>query len=234
MIVSIMQPYFFPYIGYFQLIAQSDVFVFYDDAQYINRGWVNRNRILRDGKACWITLPVVSGHRDFAINQRRYRLDPADICRFLRQIEAAYGKAPRFREMFPLVHEIMEFGEANIAAFNTNLLKRIAAHLGIRTRFVLSSGIDKDDQLTGQDRIVDICKRLGAIHYVNAIGGTHLYQAERFEREGLKLCFLKTTVSSYPQLGLALVPFLSIIDTLMLSSVEVIAGLLEDYRVDPV
>jgi hypothetical protein len=232
MIVSIMQPYFFPYVGYFQLIAQSDIFVFYDDVQFIQRGWVNRNRILRDGQACWVTLPVVGvrEHYNYAINERRYRLDQADISRLLRQIEAAYRKAPRFREIFPLMHEIMEFRDANIAAFNVNLISRIVAHLGLRARLLLSSEISKDDQLIGQDRIIAMCKRLGATRYVNAIGGVGLYQAERFKREGLDLRFLEVGTSIYPEHRQHGIPFLSIIHTLMFSSVEVIAGMLNDCR----
>jgi hypothetical protein len=231
-IVSIMQPYFFPYLGYFQLIAQSDIFVFYDDVQFIKRGWVHRNRILRDGQACWVTLPVVRvrEHYNFAINERRYRLDPADISRLLRQIETAYRKAPRFREIFPLMQEIMEFRNANIAAFNVNLISRIAAHLGLRARLLLSSDICKDEQLIGQDRIIDICKRLGATRYVNAVGGARLYQAERFEHEGLDLRFLEVGTSVYPEHKQGGLPFLSIIHTLMFSSVEVVAGMLNDCR----
>jgi hypothetical protein len=123
MIISIMQPYFFPYIGYFQLIAQSDVFVFYDDVQYIKGGWVNRNRILRNGEPCWLTLPVRKEAFRLAINQRSYELERATVGRVLRRIAAAYLKAPRFEVIFPCVEELVNFGDANVAAFNMNLIE---------------------------------------------------------------------------------------------------------------
>jgi WbqC-like protein family len=88
MIVSIMQPYFFPYIGYFQLAACSDIFVFHDDVQYIKGGWVNRNRILRDGQPRWLTLPVRKGASRLTIQQRQYQLDEPVTARVLRRVEA--------------------------------------------------------------------------------------------------------------------------------------------------
>jgi hypothetical protein len=230
MIVSIMHPYFFPYIGYFQLIFESDIFVLFDDVQYINRGWVNRNRILRNGEPCWVTLPVRKGSSHLAINQRHYQLEKTDVVRVLRRIEAAYRKAPRFDATFPLIEELLNFGDANVAAFNVNLIERIAARLAIRTRFVLSSAMVKDDTLAGQERVIDMCRRLGATHYVNPIGGVQLYQHDRFAAAGIKLSFLQTAVSAYPQFGQAPVPNLSIIDILMFNSSESVARLLRKYR----
>lgn len=230
MIVSIMHPYFFPYIGYFQLIAQSDVFILFDDVQYINRGWVNRNRILRNGEPCWLTFPVRKGSSHLAINQRYYQLEQADVERILRRIEAAYRPAPHFATVFPFVEELMNFGDANVAAFNVNLIERIAARLGIRTRFVLSSAMVKDDSLAGQERVIDMCRRLGATRYVNPVGGARLYAAERFAASGMNLSFLQPAPAAYPQFGQPPVPDLSIIDVLMFNGDETVARLLHNYR----
>jgi WbqC-like protein family len=233
MIVSIMHPYFFPYIGYFQLIFQSDIFVLSDDAQYINLGWVNRNRILRNGEPCWFTFPVRKGSSHLKINQRSYLLDRATIGRLLRRLEAAYRKAPHFEAIFPVVEELLSFGDANVAAFNINLIERIAARLGIATRFVLSSTMANDNSLAGQERVIDMCRRLGATHYVNPVGGLRLYTAERFAAAGMTLSFLKAGLSAYPQFEHSPVPGLSIIDVLMFNSDEAVARLLRDYRLQP-
>lgn len=230
MIVSIMQPYFFPYAGYFQLIAQSDVFVFYDDVQYIKGGWINRNRILRNGAPCWLTLPVRKAASHLPINRRGYQLDRGAAGQLLRRIEAAYREAPHFAAVFPFIAELLRFGDANVAAFNVNLVERIAARLGLRTRFALSSAMAKDDGLIGQDRVIDMCRRLGATEYVNPVGGARLYAAERFAAAGMRLSFLQPGVSAYPQFGADPVPDLSIIDVMMFNGDEAIACLLQDFR----
>lgn len=223
-----MQPYFFPYMGYFQLIDRSDIFVFADDVQYLKRGWINRNRILRAGEACWLTLPVRKGAHSLSINQRSYEF--VNARRLLRRIEASYRRAPRFDETFALVRQIMECSNANVAEFNMNLITRVADRLGITTRFVVSSRLEKNAGLTGQERVVDICQRLGAAHYVNPIGGIRLYQAARFARAGIELSFVQSTVPAYAQFGDPPIGSLSIVDSLMFNGDSVIAEHLKAYR----
>jgi hypothetical protein len=230
MIAAIMQPYFFPYIGYFQLIAQADTFVFYDDVQYMKGGWINRNRIRRDGVPCWLTLPVQAGRLSDMIMQRSYR-GPQDTETILRQVSQAYRKAPQFERIFPLIQAIMAFEDANVAAFNINLLTRIAGHLGLRTRLLRSSGIPKDESLTGQDRVIDICRRLGATHYVNAIGGRDLYHQDAFANAGMKLSFLQSNAEPLP--GGEAAPYLSVIDTLMNTAGPQVDGALANCRLLP-
>ncbi len=227
MIIGIMQPYFFPYIGYFQLIAASDVFVFHDDVQYIKAGWINRNRILKDGKPVWITFPVLSAAHDLPINARYYAGDPQTRHRLLRRIEAAYRSAPCIAEIYPLIEEIMGFGEANVAAFNAHLIRRLAASMRIRTAFISSSELDKDNSLTGADRVIEICRRLGATRYINPVGGKELYRADRFARDGIELAFLAPGVLSGP----APTTPLSIIDSLMRKREATIDTDLQEYRI---
>jgi WbqC-like protein family len=230
--VAVMQPYFFPYIGYFQLIAASDIFVFHDDVQYIKSGWVNRNQILKEGRRCWITFPVLKAPHQCRINQRSYQGDHKIRSRLLRSIETAYRKAPRFREIYPLLLDIMNFEDTNVAAFNRNLNRKILEYLGVRTPFVQSSQLAKDDSLKGQDRVIEICRRLGASQYLNPIGGRNLYQADRFSSADLQLRFLEPQMRS--ACDPALSPPLSIIDSLMRSSDEAVAAALNDYRlIDP-
>jgi hypothetical protein len=213
--VAVMQPYFFPYVGYFQLIAQSDVFVLYDDVQYRKGGWINRNRILLNGRGLWLTLPVQKAPLRFKINQRHYKLLPIVIGRLLRRLETAYRKAPHFEAVFPVVREILQFDDSNVAAFNANLIRRLAAHLDLGTRILSSSALEVDDRLRGPERVIAICRQLGATRYINPIGGACLYGSEQFVRAGIRLSLLRSAAPPYAQFGQAAIPSLSIIDAMM-------------------
>jgi WbqC-like protein family len=228
--VAIMQPYFFPYIGYFQLIAASDVFVLHDDVQYIKGGWVNRNRILLNGVDRMITLPVQKGAYDLPINARSYVPDLQlykDIANLIKQ---AYFKAPFFQQVFPLLSDLLMFADKNVARFNENLIRRIADYLGIKSKIIVSSEMKKNNDLAGELRVLEICKRLSATDYTNPIGGTALYHHEAFQKQGIALRFLEAQNASYQQRGEVWLPFLSIIDVMMFNSIEEIRVLLTQYR----
>lgn len=213
--LAIMQPYFFPYIGYFQLIAASDVFVLHDDVQYIKGGWVNRNRILLNGASRIITLPVQKDAYDLPINARNYVEDKQARKDIINLVKQAYAKAPCYREVFPLIEELLMFEDRNIARFNENLIRRICNFTGIRTRIITSSGMDKDNSLSGEQRVLEICKRLGATGYTNPQGGQSLYDTATFRNIGISLRFLFMRPVPYPQRADGFVPYLSIIDALM-------------------
>lgn len=230
MILTAMQPYFFPYIGYFQLLHCSDIFVVLDDVQYINRGWVNRNRILINENPNWFTFPVQKGAQELAINCRFYIEELSERERLLETIKHAYKKAPFFTAVYPLVERIMTFSSVNVGDFNTNAIKEIADYLKLQCRIMLSSEIEKDNSLKGQDRIVDINLVLGAELYVNPMGGVDLYQEERFVEKGLKLQFLKPGNIQYSQFKGSFVPFLSIIDVLMFNNEQDLDAHMANYE----
>jgi hypothetical protein len=227
MIVSIMQPYFFPYIGYFQLVAQSDVFVFYDDVQYIKSGWINRNRIVDRKGEVWITLPVGAASHALSILERSYLAEKESSCRVLRKIENAYGRTLNFRRAFPLIREILQFDDLNVAAFNINLLESIARQLGLRARFVRSSELPIPKGLSGQSRVIAICQLLGATKYVNPIGGAGLYDAQGFAKNGILLRFLRTAVE--PNSGSF--SYVSIINDLMTKTDATIKQQLQAFHI---
>jgi hypothetical protein len=229
-IAAIMQPYFFPYIGYFQLMNAVDVFVFYDDAQYMKGGWINRNRILVNGEPAWLTLPIRSASIKLSISQRHYLFasDAADTIK--RRLRTCYEKAPAFDAIYPFLCELLDYEDSNIAAFNSNLLTALAGKLGIACTFLSSSSINKRTDIKGQDRVIDICRRIGADRYINPIGGVMLYDNAAFSEEGIQLRFLQTNPSVYPQFGAAPQPFLSIIDVLMFNSIERTRTMLDDYH----
>lgn len=226
MIVAVMQPYFFPYIGYFQLMHAVDTFVFFDDVQYIDRGWVNRNRIPLAGKAAWLSMPVAHADRGLAINERRYLLDPGAKS-ILRKLEAAY---PRKKEQAEarLIAELIGFEDANVAKFNANLLRRLAESLGIDCDFLNSSEILGQCDFRGEDRILEVCRRLGARDYINSIGGMALYDPGRFEAAGVQLMFINT--KSQPSTEPTGTIHYSIINTLIRTGLTGTSSMLDEYE----
>ena len=225
-----MQPYFFPYLGYFQLISASDVFVLHDDVQYITGGWINRNRILLNGEERMITFPVQKAAYALPINARKYVSDDQDIKHIVNQVKQAYAKAPCYQQVFPMFEELMSHEGRNVARFNENLIRRICEFIGIRTNIITSSGLNKDDNLRAQARVLDICRIVGATDYTNPIGGTKLYHQEAFQSSGITLRFLATQEERYTQHGDKWIPFLSIIDVLMFNPVQEVQRLLTKYR----
>lgn len=225
-----MQPYFFPYIGYFQLMHAVDTFVLLDDVQYVKNGWINRNLIALEDKALWLTLPVRSGHLASRINERRYLLDEG-IPLLWRKLYAAYRK-PRWGEAaVALLHAALDFPEPDVAQFNANLLTHVARTLGIRCVIRKASEIGNPSGLSGVRRVIDLCQRMGAKRYINAIGGTSLYRAADFAANGIELNFLRTSVapeplSSGPQ-------FLSVIHQLLRSGPESLVAQLDSYELVP-
>lgn len=213
--VAIMQPYFFPYLGYFQLIAASDVFVLHDDVQYIKGGWVNRNRILLNGESRMITLPVQKDAYGLSINARSYVQDNQAYKDIINLIKQAYSKAPYFQQVLLLLNEILMFEDRNVAHFNENLIRRIADYLGIKSKIINSSGMEKNNRLAGEPRVLEICKRLGATDYTNPQGGQSLYDTATFRDAGIDLRFLFMRPTPYPQRAAGFVTYLSIIDVLM-------------------
>lgn len=227
MIAAIMQPYFFPYIGYFQLMNAVDCFVFYDDVQYMKGGWVNRNRIRVDNEGKWLTFPVERASLSLPICQRRYILGK-EIVNARESIRAAYRFAPAFSEVAPVLFRLLEYPDANVAAFNVNLLTELAHRLEIRCRFVTSSKIEKSVGLKGEERVIDLCQQIGADRYINPIGGIDLYDSARFQEAGIQLAFLRTTVEPQPlSSGSAQ---LSIIDTLFQKGFAGATSLLKAYE----
>lgn len=218
---AIMQPYFLPYIGYIQLIAASDVFVVYDDVNFINRGWINRNNLLLNGVAHKFTVPLMQASQNKKINEISRSLDPKWQQKLLRTIEMAYRKAPQFGSIFPWVKEIINHKETNLAKYVTHSLKEVAKLLDINTRFISSSKGYHNQSLKAGDRLMDICKQEGATGYINPSGGQTLYTKEQFAVQGIELQFLAPKPISYPQFEEdKFVPWLSILDVLMFLSTQ--------------
>ena len=214
--VGIMQPYFMPYIGYWQLIKAVDKYVVYDDVNYIKKGWINRNNILVNGNAKLFSISLKEASQNKLINEIEIS---DDFNKFLKTLYFCYSKAPHYKAVDELMQKICAYPNKNLGDFLYNSISEVCNYLGIETEIILSSSIEKDNSLKGQDKILHICKNLGATEYYNAIGGKELYDDKSFAANNIKLSFLRTEFQEYPQLGSPFVKGLSMIDVLMFNSV---------------
>ncbi|MBE6062866.1 MAG: hypothetical protein E7207_04740 [Clostridium butyricum] len=230
--VGIMQPYFLPYIGYFQLIKSVDKFVVYDDVKYINRGWINKNKMLINNKESIFYLGVKKDLGNLNINERYFCDDiERHISKLFRSIERAYKKAPMFNTVMPIIEDIFKYDiKINIAEFLENSLIHICDYLNIETEIIVSSQINKNCTLRSQDKIIDIVKELKGDIYINSIGGQKLYSKEVFRKNNIKLYFLNTKKIYYKQYNEIFVPNLSILDIMMFNSKESIKKMLTMYE----
>ena len=183
MTLAIMQPYLFPYIGYWQLINAVDVFVIFDDVNFIKKGYINRNLILVGGKSQQFTLELIGASQNKLINEIEVGNNSQKL---LKTIEMSYKKAPYFDNVYPIIEDILNNKEKNLAKFIGYSLEQISSYLKLNTKFIYSSDIEKDNSLKAQDKILDICKKLNATSYMNAIGGQELYSKEIFKENGIE------------------------------------------------
>lgn len=213
--IAIMQPYFFPYIGYFQLIRCVDKFVVFDDVNFIKKGWINRNRILLNGAPFLFSIPLKQMSQNKWIRDTELSDDPGWLPKFLKTLETAYKKAPYFGEIYPAVERLLQEEHASVAGLNVAAIRFVCDYLGIETELAPTSTVYANSHLKGQHRILDICRQEGADTYINPSGGTELYEHALFEAHGVKLFFLQASASPYRQFGHDFFPYLSMLDGLM-------------------
>ena len=223
-----MQPYFFPYIGYYQLAYEVEKFVFFDDVNYIKKGYINRNSILMNDALHQFTIPVAGVSQNKKINEHFY---VGDFSQFLEKIKIAYRGAPCFNDIFPIIQEAVLSGNLNVAEKNAASIKVVFDYLGLDRNFSFSSDVQNNPPLKAQARIIDLCKKINVNEYVNAIGGRGLYSQEEFGNEKIELKFIKSDLRPYPQSSDNFVPNLSMIDVLMWNDASCVLNLLNKYSV---
>jgi hypothetical protein len=230
--LGIMQPYLFPYIGYYQLMHAVDRFVIADDLTFIKQGWINRNRLLVNGKAAYFTVPLRHHRADALI--RDIEIDDGLGKRWrrimLKTVENFYRRAPFFDGAYPIVEMVIGGSFSRIADMARSSLRGVFDYLGVPVSLVESSAIYGNAHLRGQERIIDTCISEKATDYVNAIGGRELYSREAFLARGIRLHFVSTEAIEYPQFKSPFVASLSIIDLLMFNSPDRTRQLLERYE----
>jgi hypothetical protein len=225
--IGIMQPYFLPYLAYFQLIKAVDNFVIYDDVNYIMRGWINRNNFLINGDARIFTISLKYASPNKLINESE--IDD-DFRKFLKMIYLNYSKAPFFNEVFQLIERIVDYEDKCLSRFVINCIKEICIYMNISTNLMISSELPKDISLKGVNKVIDICNKLKADTCINPIGGMQMYKKEYFTLHGIDLFFLQTEETPYKQFNYGFVSGLSILDVLMFNSVEQIEYMLDRYK----
>jgi len=229
--VGIMQSYLFPHLGYFQLISSVDKFIVDENVKWINRGWINRNRILFNGQPKIITLSVKKNSSHNKINNFCISKHDNNRKTFLNKIHSAYNSSPEFTKVFKLISNIVLYKEDNLSKLIYYSLRSISDYLNIKTTLSVLSKltIDRNPDLKGKERVLNMCKQLKATTYINSIGGISLYDKNEFNNNNINLLFLKTRNAKYNQRITQFVPNLSIIDVLMFNSKSEAINLLNEY-----
>lgn len=226
--LAIMQPYFYPYLGYFQMIHAVDKFVFYDDVNFINRGWINRNRILINNEPKYITVELLKASQNRLINEIEIGNNKNKI---LSSISMAYKKAPQYKEVFPLIEACLSKDVQYIGELAIDSIVTVCKYLGLKTEFEVSSVLYADTKgLDKADRLIAICKKNNATNYINAVGGMEIYDKEYFKAKGVILNFIKCSLVPYKQFNNDFVPGLSIIDLLMFNDIETCNKMLNKFE----
>lgn len=227
--LAIMQPYIFPYIGYFQLMNAVDEFVIYDNIEFTKKGWINRNRVLVNGKDEYITL-TLKKDSDHLLIKDRFLADTweTDRKKIINRITESYRKAPHFEAAFEVIEHCILHHDKNLFNFLLHSLQQVNAYLGINTKLVISSSIEIKHSLKSEEKVIAICKAQNATTYINPIGGVELYNKNNFSNLGIELQFLQAQNVEYNQYKNKFVPWLSIIDVMMFNSKEEIQNFLNN------
>lgn len=252
--LGIMQPYIFPYIGYFQVIHAVDKYILYENLDYIKEGWIHRNRILiKSGEPKYITINIEAKSSYTKISEIKLCKNDKWKKKILNTIKFNYSRSSYFQEIFPLVEKIVNKDFDNIHIYNSNCIITICDYLDISTKIQYSNQnyleMENllDDEYDQEDknrrisapygdlekktaRVIKMCEKEGADVFINAPGGEKLYKKEVFKEYGIHLYFVETEAINYPQFSHSFVPNLSIIDVLMHCGKEKTKDLLKKYR----
>jgi hypothetical protein len=229
--LGIMQPYFFPYIGYFQLMAAVDRWICFDEIQFIDKGWINRNRILHpDIKKEWqfITLPLEKRGRFDKICEISIKSDAKWREQILGKLSSYKRKAPNYKSTIDFVTSCFDTDETNLARFLTRTLRMTADYLGIETPIEVQSQMHLllDDVEHSGQWALRISEALGATEYINPYSGSEIFKEAEFDASGIKLTFMKPYLERYIQRRDGFVEGLSIIDVMMWNEPEDISKML--------
>lgn len=225
-----MQPYFLPYIGYWQLMASVDIFVVYDNIKYTKKGWINRNRMLLNGEATTFSLPLAKDSDDLDVMERRLA-DSFQRDKLMARLVGAYRKAPHFAEVSPLIEQVVMHPAGNLFDYLWHSIDRVSRHLGLTTTLLRSSVVNIDHDLKAQDKVLALCQALDAKTYINAIGGLQLYERPVFEKCGIQLQFIRSCWAPYTQWPNQVhVPWLSVVDVLMFNHLPKVQAALRTER----
>lgn len=233
MILGMNQPYFFPYLGYWQLMNLADLYILYDDVNFIKGGWIHRNKIKINQEGAYFNLKIRKASQNKRINELEISMTKEDYRLLLEKIRNAYAKAPYRDQVLGLLQDIFSCGETNLAFFLEYAIKKTAAYMGIETPIYSATRLQLDHTHRGFRRIVDICHQMNCDTYINAIGGKELYTKEEFAEENIKLGFLRMNDDiTYEQGKDDFIAGLSIVDVLMYNNQDEVKALLTRYTLE--
>lgn len=227
--LAVMQPYLFPYIGYYQLAYCSDLFIFYDDVNYIKKGYINRNNIATKNGVFLFSLPIKNASQNKLINELYFTEETKKI---LLTIEMSYSKSKYFYEIYPLIESIFNNKDRKVSNITSLSIIKIFEYLSLNFNYDFSSTIDYDRENGAQEKIYDLCKINNSKQYINAIGGIELYDKKEFQKRNIELGFIKPSITNYPQVNSStFIDNLSMIDILMNCSKDEIINQLNNFKI---
>lgn len=232
--VAIMQPYIFPYLGYFHLIEASELFIFYDDVSYIKKGWINRNRILLQQEPSLFTLPIQQASQNVLIKDTLTCIDTRWKKKFYAKLTHSYQKAPHFTQVMELIDASLKHTQnGSIASVAINAIQLIYQYLNHDITYKRSSDISPHTQgMDKAERLIKITKDLGYTSYLNAPSGKELYSKGDFKNQGIDLHFIRSLACHYSQFHHDFIPSLSIIDVLMFNTIDETKTLFQHFTVE--
>lgn len=227
-----MQPYFFPYIGYFQLVNAVDHFVFYDDVDFIKQGWINRNKILINKQETLITIPCKGVSSNKRINEIQLTNNTKYFKKLIKSIQQSYIKAPFFNDVFPLVEDVLLTDYEGIGQLASDSIKKVSHYLGFKTEFYSSTkSFSNTIELDRADRLISITKKLGCSNYINSTSGQKLYDKSYFIEHDVELAFLSPNLPKYKQFNDQFIQGLSMVDVLMFNEKRTVLEMINDYEI---
>lgn len=234
--LGIMQPYFFPYLGYFSLIKHTDKWIVFDTVQYIEHGWMNRNRIIHPNQPCdlYITIPLRKHTRNTKIKDICINTNESYKEKILAQIWSSYKKrAKYFQPVYQLIEDVLSYETDSLVQLNVYSMKKVAGYLEIPFNYEVFSqmSVEIEEVHDAGEWALNISKALNADTYINPPGGVNLFDPQKFKKAGIQLEFLKVHLRPYEQKKRQFIEGLSIIDVMMFNSPEKVNQMLDDYEI---
>lgn len=232
--IAIMQPYFFPYIGYFSLIKNTDQFILFDTVQYIRHGWIERNRILKPQEGWqYVQAPLIKHSKNTLIKDIQIKTEDDWKEKIIRQLEHYKKKAPYYNEVINTVRLALDLETNSIVKLNENTLKVVCNYIGIDLNIHILSKMDITIEVANapDEWALNICKSIdGAKEYWNPEGGIEFFNRNKYSEANIKINFLKMNLDSYSQKRNEFEAGLSIIDVMMFNSPQEIRKMLDNYE----
>lgn len=232
--IAIMQPYFFPYVGYISLIKNTEQFILLDEVQFIRHGWIERNRILKqNGDWLYIKVPILKNGQKTLIknilidNQKNWKQT------ILSQLEIYKKISPNYNITVNLIKELFDNEYSDIVSLNRDSLNIICNYLKIDSNIKIYSQLNLNikQPIFADEWALNICQSLGYVtEYWNPIGGEDFFDKSKYQENNIRISFQKVKLEEYNQKNTSFIPGLSIIDVLMFNSIEKIHEMLDNFE----